>query len=194
MKQVIAICGGIGSGKSVVSTILRLMGYPVYDCDSRAKKFMDHSDEIKHRLQLSFGQNVIDNGNINRILLGQIVFSDKKKLLALNAIVHPAVRADFQCWVNSQKTAIVFVETAILKESGMSGNVNAIWMVSAPTELRIYRVMKRNNLLREAVEKRIAVQKNSNVEYTDEIMNDEQHSVLFQIDALLRKYGNRRRG
>ncbi|MDE6436166.1 MAG: dephospho-CoA kinase, partial [Muribaculaceae bacterium] len=89
----IAITGGIGSGKSVVSRVLRAMGYPVYDCDSQAKAIMDADAEIHRRLCSEIDAAVVTDGVIDRKRLAEIVFNDKAKLAVLNAIVHSAVKA-----------------------------------------------------------------------------------------------------
>ena len=188
-EKVIAITGGIGSGKSVVSTILRTIGYGVYDCDSRAKAVMDNSREIKEALVAAFGADAVDAGGvINRPHIAQVVFSDKEALQKLNGIVHPAVEADLQRWISNDPQRVAFVETAILRESGLNRLVDGIWHVTAPKEVRIERVMKRNNLPREAVEARILSQKAEEGSCgmpEVKIINDDRHAVLPQVMRLL---------
>lgn len=158
--HIIAISGGIGSGKSVVSRIVAVMGYAVYDCDSEAKRLMDSSSEIKIAIAEEISTDCIDSyGSIDRPKLSGYVFSDKKKLDALNRIVHGAVREDFARWCDRHKDdAILFVETAILYQSGMDTMVDEVWEVEATRETRISRVMSRNNLTFCQVESRIASQ------------------------------------
>ena len=173
-KRTIAIAGGIGSGKSMVSAVLRMMDYPVYDCDSRAKKLMAC-------------EAVFEEGVLNRSYLSRLVFGDVDKLARLNALVHPCVKSDFEDWRCSQSANVVFVETAILSESGMDKMVDSVWQVVAPEKLRVERVMKRNNLSREAVEMRM---RNQTLELEEKlplatVLNDGQHSILQQIVALL---------
>lgn len=184
----IAIIGGIGSGKSVVSKVLRFFGYPVYDCDSRAKCLMDNSEQIHNELVKAFGEKVIVSGSIDRKYLANLVFNDKSLLTSLNGIVHPAVKADFEEWVTTCKSDIVFVETAILFESKMDVAVDEIWVVDAPIEERIKRVMGRDNCDRTAVQARIRMQ--SDLQPTcskpiSHIVNDDNHSILRQICQLL---------
>lgn len=155
--SLIAITGGIGSGKSVVSRVLRAMGYPVYDCDSQAKAIMDSDSEIHRRLCEEIDAAVVADGIIDRKLLAEIVFNDAGRLAALNAIVHSAVKADLDRWAR-QQAGLAFVETAILYESGLNSAVDAEWRVESPLELRIERTMKRSHLSREQVEARIASQ------------------------------------
>ena len=153
--KVIALTGGIGSGKSVVSAVLRVMGYDVYDCDSRAKRLMDGSSEIKDALVAEFGAGAVVNGNIDRRYISSKVFGDAMALKRLNAIVHPAVKQDFEQWLALCGRELAFVETAILQSSNLKNLVDAEWNVTAPITLRAERVAKRNGLAREEVMRRI---------------------------------------
>ena len=155
---IIAINGGIGSGKSVVSRIVTAMGYPVYDCDARARQLMDSSDEIKAAISADIHRACIKDGLIDRAMLASIVFEDKEKLAILNSIVHGAVREHFASWAENQPGTVCFVETAILYQSGMDTMVDEVWTVDAPLDLRIERVMKRNGLSREVVMSRMTSQ------------------------------------
>ena len=138
--KLIAITGGIGSGKSVVSTILRKLGYAVYDCDSRAKLLMATSADIKQELSEAFGADVIStDGTICAPRLAAKVFGDNEALMRLNGIVHPRVKQDILRWAEGIASSNgdccecrVFVETAILHESGLDAIVDEEWQVTAP--------------------------------------------------------------
>ena len=155
--KLIAITGGIGSGKSIVSHILRNMGYDVYDCDSRAKQIMGENTQIKKHIfaeiacdAISFVENERDweSAEINRAALSDIVFASQDKLNTLNGIVHEAVRHDIKRWyeeATQKDKRIIFVETAILYSSRLDCLVDNIWYVKSPLELRISRVMSRDN-------------------------------------------------
>lgn len=159
MPRLIAIAGGIGSGKSVVLGILVAMGYQVYDCDSRAKALMDSSEEIKrHIAEEISSQAVTSDGTISRARLASEVFADKRKLEVLNGIVHGAVKRDIKDWAESLDVPFCWVESAIVYESGIDRMVDEVWMVDAPEELRINRVMSRNSMSREMVKARIEAQ------------------------------------
>lgn len=188
MKKIVAIAGGIGSGKSVVSDLLRVMGFPVYDCDSRAKALMDSDGKIKGMLFSAFGEQVVTGSDIDRHRLASLVFGNKKNLDRLNSIVHPLVIGDFKQWVQLQKTSLVFFETAILKESGMESLADCIWTVDAPAELRIERVMKRNNMDYDAVKKRMDSQSplDNLSKPVSRICNDGNSPLLPQISKLLK--------
>jgi dephospho-CoA kinase len=191
LNNLIAIVGGIGSGKSVVSHILTCMGYLVYDCDSRAKSLMNSSENIKHRISTEIDNSVIVNGEIDRQRLASIVFADAEKLFILNNIVHHAVAEDLTKWVAKHgcEDKPIFVETAILYTSGLDKLVNSVWRVTAPIELRIARVMKRNAITREQVIERINSQTQEESDSEDmmvrTILNDETTPILPQINDLL---------
>lgn len=157
--MLIAISGGIGSGKSVVSRMVTVLGFDVYDCDNRAKALMDTDLYIKERIRKEIHPECIltDNG-INRKRLADIVFNDAAALDRLNQIVHSAVRDDIRTWEGASDNGIKFVETAILYQSGLDKMVDMVWEIDAPLDLRIERVMKRNSITREEVLSRIASQ------------------------------------
>lgn len=186
-----AITGGIGSGKSVVSKILAVMGYPVYDCDSRAKQLMDRDEEIKKALCNEIHADCVRaDGSINRERLSEIVFRDAEALGRLNAIVHAAVRSDLKKWCQTNfSSERLFVETAILYQSGLDAMVDEVWSIDAPTELRIERVMARNSFSRQQVEARIASQDSyipgSLHPQIVRIINDGCIPVLPQIEKIL---------
>ena len=190
-ERLIAVCGGIGSGKSVVCRILRCMGYAVYDCDSRAKELMDASDEIRRTIAQEIAPDAIGfDGRINRKVLAAAVFGNAAKLEILNRAVHGCVLADLRCWCLAQSGS-AFVETAILYQSGLHREVDQVWEVVAPEAIRIQRVMLRNGMNEDEVVKRIESQRylpdQSELHpTTKEIINDGELPLLPQITRLLR--------
>ncbi len=187
--RLIAITGGIGSGKSVISDILRAMGHKVYDCDTRAKALMDTDESIKDDLiNLISIDAVRSDRTIDRKLLSEIVFNDPDALSRLNSIVHKAVRADLRRWRDTSSDKTVWVETAILYASRLDREVDEVWEVTAPTELRVQRVMQRNSMSREQVLARISSQSTTAAQLhplTKTIVNDGVEPVLPQILSLL---------
>ena len=140
----IALTGGIGAGKSVVARLLRTMGYAVFDCDIEARMLMDGDDDIKARIGAEIAADAIDDqGAIDRARLSEIVFSDAEKLASLNAVVHGAVKERLARWCERQDKRPVFVETAILYQSGLNRMVDAEWSVEAPVEIRVAREIGR---------------------------------------------------
>lgn len=188
--KTVAIAGGIGSGKSVVSQLLRVMGYPVYDCDSRAKVLMNTDAVLKNRLMETFGSAAVVDGIINRPYIAEVVFKETRMLNLLNSIVHPAVVADFEQWAARQASGLVFVETAILQESGLDAVVDVVWEVTADEQCRIRRVMARNGLSEQVVRSRMASQRGIKelALPIERIDNNGQQSVLAQVSKLVKEY------
>lgn len=187
MKRLTAITGGIGSGKSVVSRILEAKGWPVYDCDARAKAIMDSDAAIHRRLTAEIHPLAVVDGVIDRRLIASVVFADPEALGRLNAIVHRAVTADLLAWAAERPVA--FVETAILYESGLRAHVTDVWEVTAPAELRIERVMARSGLERSEVERRMAAQAAPSLPDHRVIVNDGRSPLLPQVERLLVELG-----
>ncbi len=188
-KKLIAITGGIGSGKSVVARVLRNMGHNVYDCDIQAKRLMNSSPAIRQQLTARFGEAIYNHdGTICKPLLSSIIFNDNEALMAVNGIVHPAVKDDLLYWHNSRPTCFNFVETAILVEAGMQSMIDEVWNVSAPLETRIARVISRNATSRHKVLERINSQSTSLSKVTVPVMtitNDDSTPIMPQVIALL---------
>ncbi|TFU94732.1 dephospho-CoA kinase [Barnesiella sp. WM24] len=190
MTGLIAIAGGIGSGKSVVAQILRVMGHEVYDCDREARRLMDRDEEMKCRIaELISAEVILDDRSIDRRRLAEIVFADEIMLSRLNGIVHSAVRDDIARWAASRSGRPLWVESAIVYESGIDSMVDEVWEVTAPVELRVKRVMSRNAMTRRQVMERIEAQ-SRNVTMRPHhcvktIVNDEIAPLLPQILRLL---------
>ncbi|WP_343617751.1 dephospho-CoA kinase [Flavobacterium sp.] len=160
MTKVIGLTGGIGSGKTTIAGFFNEMGIPVYIADDGAKRVMQ-SAEIIEAVKTTFGESLFDNNVLNRSKLAEIVFKDADKLAKLNSIVHPAVKKDFESWLlEHQSYEYVIYEAAILFESGRYKECDYIITVTAPEEIRIERVLKRDNTTRENVINRMKMQWN----------------------------------
>ena len=158
MTKIIGLTGGIGSGKTTIAKHIEQLGIPVYIADLEAKKIVE-TEVVISKIIDAFGENILENNKIDRTKLSKLVFENPEKLKTLNAIIHPEVAIHFKNWVNKhQNSSIVVKETAILFESGSYKNCDKIILVTAPKEVRIQRVMKRDNLSRQAIESRIANQ------------------------------------
>lgn len=192
--MLIGICGGIGSGKSVVSRILRLNGFTVYDCDLEAKNLMDNDAIIKRRIRDEISADVTDGiRRPDRRLLAEIVFSDEEARLKLNKVVHRAVRDDIER--RREAHPLMWIESAILAESGLADQCDRIWNVVAPMQLRLERCMQRDHARREDIERRISAQLKEErlLERFEEkislIHNDDRNSLLEQINKNLQESG-----
>lgn len=158
MKGVVklAITGSIGSGKSVVSRMMNVLGVPVYDCDSNAKRLMTDDKFVVSELKRMFGEECYENdGTLNRQYIASRIFTDKENIKRVNALVHPIVKRDFELWATRQNTDVVAVETAILYESGIVESVNKVLVVWAEKETAIKRTMERSGMNRAQVESRM---------------------------------------
>ena len=184
--RLIAITGGIGSGKSVVSRVVRVMGYGVYDCDSRAKSLMTQDPMVRQQLMEVFGKEVyLADGSLNRAHLSA-AFTDPSALARLNAIVHPATATDLINWADEQAEAgaeIAFVETALLRTSGLDRVVDDVWHITAPDQVRIDRVIARSGLTATQVKERMMAQRDEEAPADGEhiIINDNVTALLPQI-------------
>lgn len=157
MKSIkVGITGGIGSGKSFVAKIFKTLGVPFYDADKQAKIMMVKSESIRRGLIETFGDEVyFGDGSLNRKWLSAQVFNDPDKLELLNSIVHPVVIQDAVDWAAAQTSCYSLKEAALLFESGSFKTLDYTILVVAPEEIRIDRVMARDNVSREEVLNRI---------------------------------------
>lgn len=189
--KLIAITGGIGCGKSVVARIVQVMGYQVYDCDSRAKALMTTDEEVRQQLAETFGKYVfLEDGSLNRQHLSAVAFADKQALEQLNAIVHPATARDMKRWASEQEhrgATVAFVETALLRTAGLESAVDDVWHVTASDTVRVERVMARNGLTAQQVLERMEAQRDEERVALGEqvIINDNHSALLPQVTRLL---------
>lgn len=141
--QIIGLTGGIGSGKSTVASFFAQLGVPVYIADTEAKALMNRSKVIRRKLIALFGPEAY-NDQLNTEHIAKIVFNDAAKLEALNNIVHPKVASHFKRWAQKQKTPFVIKEAAILFENGGYKQCDKTILVTAPSKIRVQRVMDRD--------------------------------------------------
>lgn len=191
----IAIIGGIGSGKSVVSRLFRLMNIPVYDCDSEAKRLMNTSAALRSELIKAIDARVYKaDGVIDRAYLASFMFGNAQHVALVNSIVHPAVRADFKQWAANTQASIVAVETAILFESGLDADVDSIVLVSAPIETRISRAILRDHSNEQAIRQRMKSQMSDTELVTRAnhiILNDDTTSLIVQVEQVIQKIASK---
>jgi dephospho-CoA kinase len=160
MKTIrIGITGGIGSGKSVVSRLLGVMGVPVYISDDEAKRITLTDADVRCRLTALVGSDLYSGSSMRKELLANYLFASPQNAARVNAIIHPAVKADFLRWVAAHASCpIVGIESAILIEAGFTDVVDRVVMVCAPYDVRVERAMQRDGAQRSAVERRVRAQ------------------------------------
>ena len=147
----IGITGGIGSGKTTVSTIFEALGVPVYYADTEARKLMNTHSEIIEAVQQLLGPESYINGELNRKFVAEKLFSNGDVREALNKIVHPFTIADSESWMKKQTTPYVLKEAALLFESEANRFLDYVIGVSCPESIRISRVMQRDQTDRHSV-------------------------------------------
>jgi len=175
--MLIGITGGIGSGKSTISDLLRCKGFPVFDTDKEARIIQDTDKNVIAATKKLLGDDIYVEGKLNRPAVASQVFSNPDLLLKLMEIVHPAVRSKIQEWYQQFNNGqIVFVESAVLFEGGFYKLMDKIILIVASEEIRIERVMKRDGLTREQVLVRIKNQipDTEKIKESDLIINTDQ--------------------
>lgn len=187
----IGLTGGIGSGKSTVARFFNVLGIPVYDADSAAKRLMAEDASLKSDIINAFGADSYINGKLNRKFLSEVVFKDESKLALLNSLVHPATIRDADEWMQKQNTPYIIKEAALIFESGSHKHLDLVIGVKSPVALRIERTMKRNNITAAQVEARMKFQMNEDrkMELCDFIIeNDEKNMLIPQVLLLHEKF------
>lgn len=192
----IGITGGIGSGKSIICQLFKLLGAPVFEADVWAKELVNSHEKIKTGLIDWYGSDIYtQNGTIDRKKLAGIIFTNEIELQKVNNLIHPVVREEFQNWAEKQISPYVIHEAAILFESGFYKMMDQTILVTAPEEMRIERVSTRDGSDAKEVRERIQKQWSDDKKrplVTFEIRNDNKTLLIPQIikiDKQLKEYG-----
>jgi dephospho-CoA kinase len=187
----IGVTGGIGSGKSMVTGIFKVLGIPVLDADTKAKELMEHHAPLKEAIIKTFGDAVYPDGRLDRKYLAGIVFNDPFQLERLNALVHPFTIAAAEEWSAQQKAPYTVKEAALFFESGSGAGLDYIIGVYAPKHLRLQRAMQRDGSSREEVLARMDKQISEEIKMRlcdFVIRNDEQHLLIPQVLQLHQRF------
>lgn len=191
---VIGIAGGIGSGKSVVSRVLRCNGFEVYDCDHEAKHIMENDPQVQKALIDRFGESIyLQDGKLNRAELSQKIFTNAEERKYVNKVVHQAVRDDIK---GKERKAykFFFIESAIIVTGGIDKLCDCIWVIESPLDERIRRVINRDNTDEDSIRKRIKAQQHEISEIPSEkiiyIDNEKGVPLLPIILKLTEKLNN----
>lgn len=190
----IGITGGIGSGKSTVSTLFKLHGVPVYNADEETKKLNNNSPIIREQLINHFGEDLYINNVLDKKKFANIIFNDAKKLELANSIIHPEVLKHFIGWCEKHSNhTIVALEAAILIEANFHNYLDKVVVVYSPLQVRVERVSERDKITAEMVENRIKHQmpESEKIGLSDYmIINDHRSSLIKQVEKLLDEVGN----
>jgi dephospho-CoA kinase len=179
----IGITGGIGSGKSTVCAIFRILGIPVFNADIEARKLYDEP-QVKEAIMLAFGDNMYPQGVFDKKAMANIVFQSADKLKQLNELLHPLVQIQFDTWLQQQESPYTIKEAALLIEAGSYQQLDELILVTCPMNKRIERVMKRDRVTEDEVLARINKQlseedKRAFCQY--EIINDDRQLLIPQV-------------
>jgi len=160
--RTVGLTGGIASGKSAVSRLLAEKGFSVIDADQVARDIVRPGSNCYRAIIERFGTDILEkNESINRKKLGSIVFADTRARKDLEAITHPVIRTRIWKLIHDLETAgveMVFVEAALLVETGMYKDYDVLVVVGAAPEVQIQRIMRRDGLSPEEAQRRIASQ------------------------------------
>lgn len=180
----VGLTGGIGSGKSQIARIFRLLGIPVLDADKVARTLMENDPALVQSIKILFGEQSYENGRLNRPFLSSIAFQQPEKLRALNALVHPATIAYGEQWAAGHTAPYTLKEAALFFESGSYKAMDFMVGVYAPETIRLQRVMARDGSDAAAVQARMRQQMNEEEKMRRcdfVIRNDETSSVIAQV-------------
>jgi len=186
LPLLVGVTGGIGSGKSTVCAMLAELGCELFEADRIARELQLEDPEVIRGIQELFGREVYSRDesgrlSIDRKAIASVVFSDSRKLAALNRLIHPKVREAFvrevrRCACEGKK--ILCKEAAIIFESGLEGELDRIIVVAANNGLRLERAMARGLGSREEIEKRMRAQ------WPQEKLIERAHYVIFNDGTL----------
>jgi len=187
--KVIGLTGGIGSGKSIISRLLNIMGIPVYIADNESKRLTESSPVIRKKLTEKFGADLYAGGKLNKALLASMIFENEDNRNYVNSVIHPVVRADFEDWkAQHPHSTLLVIEAAILYESGFDDTVDFMVAVAAPEELRIRRVELREGLSRASIISRMRSQlpDEEKIRRSDFVIyNDDRQALIPQVEKML---------
>ncbi len=183
----VGLTGGIGSGKSIIAEVFKVLGIPVFDADTAAKHIMQTDEQLISKIKAAFGEETYTGNKLNRKILADKVFNNAYQLEKLNALVHPASIQAGLDWADKQTAPYVIKEAALMFEAGSAFNLQYVIGVYAPKSLRIKRVMERSNMTRDEVLVRMSRQVDDKIKMRlcdFVIVNDEQQMILPQILSL----------
>lgn len=176
MGKRLGVTGGIGSGKTTVCRIFKVLGIPVFVADTVARELMQNDQDIRTELKQITGNDLYISGSLDRKELARLIFNRPDLLRRVNAAVHPSVLRRFDEWASEEVAPYVIMESAILFEAGADTLLDRVVTISAPVEERIARVMGRNDLSREEVIGRI------NNQLEDEEREEQSYYVINNSD------------
>ncbi len=194
--MIIGLTGTIGSGKSTVSEHLKKLGALVLDADIISRQVVEPGTEGLKQIIASFGGSITNpDGTLNRKAMAKLVFADKEKRLLLNSIIHPAVLNTLEdktaAEIRNNPNRVVVWDVPLLIEVGWNEFVDSVWLVTAPENVRIERIIRRDNCTAEQAEMRIRAQmsEDEKLKYSNEVIDNSStlEKLYAQIDELYKR-------
>jgi len=174
--KIVGLTGGIGSGKTTVAAMFKDLGVPVYIADVEAKKLTNTSKVIKRKLVELLGEESYTKEGLNSTFVASRIFNDKALLQKVNQIIHPKVRAHFKRWAAKQKGSYCIKEVAILFENGGYKECDFTVLITAPKQIKIERLLKRDATTKEEIAARMKNQ------WSDSRKSKLAHKVIENIN------------
>jgi dephospho-CoA kinase len=188
-KTVIGLTGNIATGKSLVLRMLQELGASVIDADKLAHEVMAPNGPAYAAIVDTFGRFVVDaNGLIDRNRLGRIAFAVPEAMAQLEAITHPAVRQEIADRINSASTPVVVIEAIKLFEGGLAEQCQSKWVVVAPPEMQLKRLVERRKMSPDLARQRITAQSSQQEKVAKADVVVDNSGDLAKTWALVRKY------
>ena len=184
----IGITGGIGSGKSYVCQILEKMGYAIFYSDLEAKKLMIQNKELIQQIKNIIGEHAYLDNKLNKPIIRNFLFQNEVNKEKLNDLIHPFVYQEFEKWASTMKKEIIFNESALLFETESYKRFDKTILVTAPEEIRIQRLIRRDSLNVEEIKKRFNAQLKDSIKIKKAdfiIENDDKKLIIPQINRIL---------
>lgn len=159
MVKIIGLTGGIATGKSSVSNLLKKRNFQVIDADAVVHDLQQAGSSLLIEMTKAFGSTILhENGNLNRAKLSKIIFSSEKDRLRLERIVHPAVRAEFKRKIRESQAEVLFLDVPLLFESGFDDLTTVDLVISTSSEVQLERLKRRDFLTEQEAKNRISSQ------------------------------------
>ena len=181
MKK-IGLTGGIGSGKTTISKVFKILEIPVYNSDEVAKHILSKNKLVRKKIIQHFGKQVLTKGKIDNKKISKIIFKKQEKLNFINSIIHPLVKSDFNNWCKKQRSKYIIKESAIIYKSNSNKELDYVIFVKAPLETRIKRIQKRDKKNKEEI---FSIMKNQSPDdflenKCDYIIKNDDNSLLIE--------------
>jgi dephospho-CoA kinase len=195
--KIIGLTGGIGSGKTTVTDFLQRKGYQVIDADEVAREIVQPGTEVLSELVTHFGEAILQSdGSLNRQKLAELAFKNSAQKEVLDRITHGAIMETISEQIKNiqsqQKPKLIFVDAALLIETGLYKKMDEVWLITTQEDLRIQRVMSRDHMDADKVKQRILAQMSDKQKegYATRMINnsDSKDKLYEKIEMILREY------